>query len=374
MQTQNKVKPKIYNLKGDIKTFIPKKVMSQIQYLCTRIHDVEWSGILFYDTQGDIDNPSNFKIIIKHIFLMHKGSAGYTEYDYDEEVVGFRMDNPESLKWKIAHIHSHNNMKSYFSGTDMDELVENSEFHNYYLSIVVNNRNEIVGKVGFRGAGVDNAIYECNTGNGNPYKLSAATNKTIQFVYDCDIEIEDAINVGEDFEKRTTAIITKSNNKNAERQLANTMKSIPQNSINHALNRNTPNPFDDYYNPRSNNLVNEIGDDLVEVDEDSFHSYWLMQGDITSNDYLLDEAIEVVEASFATSDERITYATELIGMSPELFTSFFMGIENDINEVFLNLYNELLPMKTDYKIVPLLLTGLNEFINTLKKIENGSYR
>jgi hypothetical protein len=38
---------------------------------------------------------------------MHKGSAGYTEYDYDEEVVGFRMDNPESLKWKIGHIHSH---------------------------------------------------------------------------------------------------------------------------------------------------------------------------------------------------------------------------------------------------------------------------
>jgi len=152
------------------------------------------------------------------------------------------------------------------------------------------------------------------------------------------------------------------------------MKSIPQNSINHELNRYTPNPFDAYYNPRSNNLVNEIGDDLVEVDEDSFHSYWLMQGDITSNDYLLDEAIEVVEASFATSDERITYATELIGMSPELFTNFFMGIENDINEVFLNLYNELLPMKTDYKIVSLLLTGLNEFINTLKKIENGSYR
>jgi hypothetical protein len=265
-------------------------------------------------------------------------------------------------------------MNSYFSGTDMDELIENSEFHNYYLSIVVNNRNEIVGKIGFRGEGVDNAIYECNTGNGSQYKLSAATNKTIQFVYDCDIEIEDAINVGEDFEKRTTAIITKSNNKNAKRQLGNTMKSIPQNSINHALNRDTPNPFNTYYNPRSNNLVNEMENDLIEVDEDSFHSYWLMQGDLTSNDYMLDEAIEVVEASFVTSDERIAYATELIGMSPELFTNFFIGVESDINKVFLNLYDELSPMETDYKIVPLLLTGLNEFINTLKKIENGSYR
>jgi hypothetical protein len=31
-------------------------------------------------------------------------------------------------------------------------------------------------------------------------------------------------------------------------------------------------------------------------------------------------------------------------------------------------------METDYKIVPLLLTGLNEFIKTLKDIANGSYR
>lgn len=41
-------------------------------------------------------------------------------------------------------------MDVFFSGTDKQELVTNSEHHNFYLSLIVNNRNEMTAKVAFR--------------------------------------------------------------------------------------------------------------------------------------------------------------------------------------------------------------------------------
>ena len=60
------------------------------------------------------------------------------------------MSHPELMEIHSAHIHSHHNMAVFFSPTDDDELVVNSEFHNYYLSLIVNNRNEMTAKVAFR--------------------------------------------------------------------------------------------------------------------------------------------------------------------------------------------------------------------------------
>jgi hypothetical protein len=43
---------------------MPQKVYNQIQYLCQQIAKVEWSGILFYKTEGSIQDPSSFKITL----------------------------------------------------------------------------------------------------------------------------------------------------------------------------------------------------------------------------------------------------------------------------------------------------------------------
>ena len=46
---------------------MPEKVFNQIQYLCQQIAKVEWSGILFYKTEGSIQDPETYKIILEDI-------------------------------------------------------------------------------------------------------------------------------------------------------------------------------------------------------------------------------------------------------------------------------------------------------------------
>lgn len=50
------------------------------------------------------------------------------------------MEGNEHLEeCRIGHIHSHNTMGVFFSGTDWGELEDNAPNHNYYLSLIVNN-------------------------------------------------------------------------------------------------------------------------------------------------------------------------------------------------------------------------------------------
>lgn len=106
--------------------------------------------MLFYETQGSFGD-SDFKAIAKSLFLLDIGNQSYTEYDpADPELIKFMMANPHVLSYKKGHIHSHNNMPVFFSGTDNEELVDNVPFHNFYLSLIVNNKNEMCAKIAFK--------------------------------------------------------------------------------------------------------------------------------------------------------------------------------------------------------------------------------
>lgn len=94
--------------------------MEKIQYLCSRISEVEWSGILLYSVKGSIRKPEEMELIAEDIIPMDRGSAGYTEYQYNKKSI-FNMDefddkhidyisencdsNPAVLEWKVGHIH-----------------------------------------------------------------------------------------------------------------------------------------------------------------------------------------------------------------------------------------------------------------------------
>ena len=88
-----------------------QEVLQQIQYLCKTIPKVEWSGALFYTTEGEIEKPETFKIILKTILPLNIGSQAYTEYSLDGRYMDFlEEDFEERCQWKLAHIHSHNTM------------------------------------------------------------------------------------------------------------------------------------------------------------------------------------------------------------------------------------------------------------------------
>lgn len=74
-------------MSSKIKLMIPKKVGDQIKYLCDKISQVEWSGVLFYSVKGNINDPENMVLTTEDILLMDKGSSGYTEYNLDKDVM-----------------------------------------------------------------------------------------------------------------------------------------------------------------------------------------------------------------------------------------------------------------------------------------------
>lgn len=210
-----------------IKVELPKDSLKKIQYLCRLIPSVEWSGVLLYTTTGSIKKPETFKIEIKDIIPMDKGSKAYTEYSYnsksgnqiDDKMIDYVNERPEMLEenWKMGHIHSHNSMSVFFSGTDTEELCNNAKSHNFYLSVIVNNWGDILGKIAIytKSSETIKRSFKALDENGQSYKMfdtEEESEKEQIFIYECEIEHESLDQVVNDelFVKFAEDIVKKS--------------------------------------------------------------------------------------------------------------------------------------------------------------------
>ena len=117
---------------------VTEKVENKIRYICQQLPTVEWSGVLFYTTQGSFKD-NNLKVICQDIYLMDVGSAAYTEFNISPEVISYMTENPELLDYQSGLIHSHNQMATFFSGTDVATLKEEGTDRNHFVSLIVNN-------------------------------------------------------------------------------------------------------------------------------------------------------------------------------------------------------------------------------------------
>lgn len=124
---------------SSFKLHIPSKVEAKIRHLCSVVHDVEWSGTLFYKTTGSLDDGT-FEATCVDLFVMDIGSSGYTEFKESADVISYRIDN-NLLEDGIMEglIHSHAGFATFFSGTDQSTLVEEGTNANHFLSLIVNN-------------------------------------------------------------------------------------------------------------------------------------------------------------------------------------------------------------------------------------------
>lgn len=165
-----------------------------IKYLCERINTIEWSGMLFFKSEGDLNTEDGVVITPIDIYPMDKGSGAYTEYNIDEKVFDYYDHHPDRFGMKYGHIHSHHNMQSYFSGTDNQELMDNCVNHSYYVSVVVNNRNDIVGRIAIPGKRkvVSSSNYSFSGILGNVITIPREVNdeENVMYIVDMDVEIE----------------------------------------------------------------------------------------------------------------------------------------------------------------------------------------
>lgn len=120
------------------KLVIPADVENKIRYLCNKISQVEWSGTLFYTYSGSFEEGT-LEIRCVDIFPMDIGSQAYTEFDMSPDVIAYMTDHPELLNCQMGLIHSHNNMATFFSGTDTATLREEGNDRNHFVSLIVNN-------------------------------------------------------------------------------------------------------------------------------------------------------------------------------------------------------------------------------------------
>ena len=120
------------------KLIIPEEVEKKIRYICQQIWKEEWSGTLFYKPEGKFEDGT-LAIRCVDIYVMDIGTAAYTEFDMSPDVISYMTDNPELLNCQMGLIHSHNNMSTFFSGTDTATLKEEGIDRNHFVSLIVNN-------------------------------------------------------------------------------------------------------------------------------------------------------------------------------------------------------------------------------------------
>lgn len=120
------------------KLIIPAEVERKIRFACQKVWSTEWSGTLFFTHEGSFEN-NDLIIRCVDIYIMDIGTQAYTEFDMNPDVIAYMCENPELLDCQMGLIHSHNNMSTFFSGTDTATLKKEGRDRNNFVSLIVNN-------------------------------------------------------------------------------------------------------------------------------------------------------------------------------------------------------------------------------------------
>lgn len=146
METKETKRTPLVKRSTSYKIIIPAAVERTIRFLCERVWDTEWSGVLFYTPTGDFEDGS-LEIHCVDIFPMDIGNATYTEFNMSPDVITYMTQKPELLDCKMGLIHSHNNMSTFFSATDVSTLQEEGNERNHFVSLIVNNAGKYTAAI-----------------------------------------------------------------------------------------------------------------------------------------------------------------------------------------------------------------------------------
>lgn len=122
--------------------FIKQKLYAEISYLF-RKQQMEVGALLECHHQ---DN----KFIVENMFIT-KQTVSSAEVDFDEDAIDqLLLDCVENGTVISGWLHSHNSMKAFWSGTDEGTITKlNNYIGNWLLSIVGNNKMELVGRIDY---------------------------------------------------------------------------------------------------------------------------------------------------------------------------------------------------------------------------------
>ena len=174
------------------KIIITDNLKKQIDYYHKQIGNTEWSGILFFDhTGGNIHKLKDLEFTATNVYLMDVGSATFTNFENGGEVAkAFDAINDTDLHSLRGFIHSHHNMAAYFSGTDVQELVDNAPNYGFYISLVVNMSDKYVCKIIFPTTSETIREHHIRDANGELKKVRTRSTETTMLDGDLEIVFE----------------------------------------------------------------------------------------------------------------------------------------------------------------------------------------
>lgn len=143
------------------------------EYICKLFPSVEWCGYLLYKIKSGSLKEGNLVLEGIDLIPMGIGSSAYTEFESDDTLDNYLFDNDlfdEEIF--IGIIHSHNNMSTYYSGTDQNTLKEFASKYTHFLSVITNNKGEIIAAITSKNKEIHNTIVktEVDTFNGKSFK------------------------------------------------------------------------------------------------------------------------------------------------------------------------------------------------------------
>ena len=125
---------------------VPENVEEKIRYLLRKFPTTEWSGVLFVTHQGSFEN-NDLVITCKDIYPMDLGNATFTEFKMSEDVASYMAENIDLFNCELMLIHSHHQMSTQPSGTDLNTLREEGNERNCFVSLIVNNAGKYYAAV-----------------------------------------------------------------------------------------------------------------------------------------------------------------------------------------------------------------------------------
>lgn len=127
------------------KLILTNNLLNKIEYICSKLPTLEWSGTLFYKVEGSFKNK-DLCLTGVDLLLQDIGSQAATEFTPSTEV-GFYIAQNNLMDCQLALIHSHNTMATFFSGTDKSTLLSEGLDRNHFLSLIVNNAGVYTAKI-----------------------------------------------------------------------------------------------------------------------------------------------------------------------------------------------------------------------------------
>jgi len=83
--------------------YIPDSVEKKIRTLLTEIHNIEWSGVLFYTFNGSFETK-DIEIHCVDLLPLNIGNASFTEFTMSPEVISYMAKN-DLLDCQMGLVH-----------------------------------------------------------------------------------------------------------------------------------------------------------------------------------------------------------------------------------------------------------------------------